>query len=68
MSESGGKNDQNLAELIIAETSTANGRRALACARAFALAERVGCSVGEIGRMCEELNVKIVSCQLGCFK
>ncbi len=39
----------------------------LACRKAFALAGELGLKVAEIGRLCDELNVKITHCQLGCF-
>jgi len=39
----------------------------LPCKKAFALAEEVGCETAEVGRACNELGVKVVECQLGCF-
>ena len=51
-----------------AASSRDDGRRILACAKAFALAEEHGVSVSEIGTVCQEYDIKIVGCQLGCFK
>jgi hypothetical protein len=44
-----------------------DGRR-LACAAAFALAGDYKTEIAEIGRICNENNVKICKCQLGCFE
>ena len=37
------------------------------CARAFQLAEECGLSRARIGKLLNELKIKIVQCQLGCF-
>ncbi|HOB87685.1 MAG TPA: hypothetical protein PKO38_08355 [Bacillota bacterium] len=39
----------------------------LSCRSAFAIAEAAGCSTALVGELCNELKVKIVGCQLGCF-
>ena len=39
----------------------------LPCAMAFKIAREENCSVAEVGELCNELKIKIVSCQLGCF-
>ncbi len=39
----------------------------LLCSKAFAIAAETGLTPAEVGRACNELDVKIVSCQLGCF-
>ncbi|MFO7951729.1 MAG: hypothetical protein R6U91_02830 [Bacillota bacterium] len=39
----------------------------LPCARAFQIASEVGVSTAEVGETCNEMGVKIVNCQLGCF-
>ncbi|MDD5154515.1 MAG: hypothetical protein AB1711_08405 [Thermodesulfobacteriota bacterium] len=39
----------------------------IACAVACKLAEETGVSPVEVGRLIDELNIKIVQCQLGCF-
>ena len=44
-----------------------DGRLVLSCAEAFALADRLGVSIGRIGAACDEKGVKIAKCQLGCF-
>ena len=37
------------------------------CALAFKLAAESGVKIAEIGKMADELEIKITSCQLGCF-
>jgi hypothetical protein len=37
------------------------------CVMAFKIARECNCSVAEVGELCNELKIKIVSCQLGCF-
>ena len=39
----------------------------LACKDALAAAERLGVSPGRIGKLCNEQEIRIVNCQLGCF-
>lgn len=39
----------------------------LNCKKAFILASEVGCSVADVGKTCNEIGVKVVNCQLGCF-
>ncbi len=37
------------------------------CATAFRLAEELGISRKELGNLLNELRIKIIQCQLGCF-
>ncbi len=39
----------------------------LPCAKAFIIAADTGLSLAELGELCNELKVKIIKCQLGCF-
>jgi hypothetical protein len=45
-----------------------DGRLTLACAKAFKVAEQFDAGLSAIGRICNEEGIKIVHCQLGCFK
>jgi hypothetical protein len=45
--------------------SLTNGR--LPCAVAFKIAKELGISVHEVGEVCNNLRIKVSSCQLGCF-
>ncbi|NMB42425.1 MAG: hypothetical protein GX996_10910 [Firmicutes bacterium] len=46
------------------ETSP-NGR--LPCVMAFKIARECDCPIAEVGKLCNELKIKIVGCQLGLF-
>jgi len=37
------------------------------CAAAFRLAEELGLSRNDLGELLNELRIKIIQCQLGCF-
>lgn len=45
--------------------ASAGGR--LTCEKAHELAEELNTSLREIGMICNELQIKISACQLGCF-
>ena len=45
-----------------------DGRKKLACAEAFELAKEFEVEVIEIGRICNQHNIRIRKCQLGCFE
>jgi hypothetical protein len=38
------------------------------CRQLLDLARRTGTSPREIGRLCNEMNIRISNCQLGCFR
>ena len=44
------------------------GKKRLTCVEAFELAKKYDVEIIEIGRMCNQHNIKICKCQLGCFK
>jgi hypothetical protein len=46
----------------------ADGRRTLTCAEAFELAKKLEIEIMEVGRICNQNNIRIRKCQLGCFK
>jgi hypothetical protein len=45
-----------------------DGRRKLACVEAFDMAKTFNVKIVEVGRICNQNNIKICKCQLGCFK
>jgi hypothetical protein len=47
------------------QAAAPNGR--IPCAAAFQLAEELGLTRSRLGELCNELNIKISQCQLGCF-
>ncbi len=54
-------------EQLIAEILKEAKNNRLACERAYAMARELGVPLGDIGALCNELKIKIVQCQLGCF-
>ena len=38
------------------------------CEVLLELAERTGAPAAQIGRLCDEMKIRIGSCQLGCFQ
>lgn len=66
--------DNNKAQLLDAIMKSADarqepdGRKKLTCAEAFELARRFEIEIIEVGRICNQNNVRIRKCQLGCFK
>ena len=44
-----------------------DGRKQLTCAEAFELAKKYEAEIIEIGRICNQNNIRICKCQLGCF-
>jgi hypothetical protein len=43
-------------------------RKQLTCAEAFALAKKHQAKIIEIGNICNQHNIRICKCQLGCFE
>jgi alanyl-tRNA synthetase len=39
----------------------------ISCKKAFEIAESLGVPVRNVGDVIDELGIKIVACQLGCF-
>jgi len=60
--------DTALVEAVLAAAKEVEGRKRMPCAEAFRLAAELGVQPGAIGRICHERNIKIVACQLGCFR
>ncbi|MCJ7786258.1 MAG: hypothetical protein MUP41_20195 [Desulfobacterales bacterium] len=57
--------DRDKLEKVILE-KTKDGR--LPCAMCFKIAEDFGISNNEMGKILNEMKVKISQCQLGCFE
>jgi len=54
---------------IIEESSIKrDGRKVMPCAMAFEISGRYGIPLKEIGAWCDENDIRIVRCQLGCFE
>jgi len=56
-----------LRERLLRDVETVGEKRRLACAKAFRIAKDLDVTLKDISRMCEEENIKISGCQLGCF-
>jgi len=57
-----------LVEAVKRAAVVRDGKQTLPCAQAFKLAEEYDAALSVIGRVCNEQRIKIVHCQLGCFK
>jgi hypothetical protein len=55
--------EQDLKERIMEKQKD----RRIPCMAAFQIAKETGASLQEIGRLLDEMKIKIYSCQLGCF-
>ena len=58
---------EDLINAVLERAQEIDGRKKLACAEAFELAQKFEVEVIEIGRICNRNNVRICKCQLGCF-
>jgi len=61
-------NKKEIRDAVVAASRLSAGRRRLPCAAAFALKEKHGISLKEICGICDKEGIKIVKCQLGCFR
>jgi len=62
--------NQELIDAVLASAKggqQVEGGKKLACAEGFELARRFGAKPIEIGRICNQHNIQICKCQLGCF-
>ena len=57
-----------LVDAVVKAATETDGRKKLPCTSAFRLAERFGVKVMEIGQICNDNDIRIINCQLGCFK
>lgn len=52
---------------IVDEIQKASEKKRLSCEKAHELSRLLEVPPQEIGEICNELNIRIASCQLGCF-
>jgi len=57
----------NIPRLIETLKAQAGVDKRLACADAFRIAQDLDVPLAEVGRACNELGIKMMQCQLGCF-
>lgn len=56
-------------EKLVQDTAVMReGKKILSCAQAVKLSREHDISLKEIGETCNHLGIKIIECQLGCFK
>ncbi len=60
--------NENIKQLINDAIIEKEGKRKLPCAKAFTLVANNAITLKEIAEFCNANNIKISSCQLGCFK
>jgi hypothetical protein len=61
------RRDSMTREKIVEAIQMASKDNRLSCGKAFALTKELNTSIQELGALCNELKIKIVACQLGCF-
>ncbi len=59
--------DADIVAEIAKHADERNGSRYLTCHRAHVIGEELDVSLARIGQLCEQTNVRIAACQLGCF-
>ena len=57
----------NIPRLIETLKTRAGDEKRLGCGEAFKIARDLDVSLAEVGRTCDELGIKMMQCQLGCF-
>ena len=59
---------EELINAVLERAQKSDGKKKLTCAEAFELAQKFKTEIIEIGRTCNQNNIRICKCQLGCFK
>lgn len=59
--------DKKIFEKIDEYCILKEGKKLLSCATAFEMAKELNVDVTAIGRICNQENIKLSNCQLGCF-
>ena len=60
--------DQELLEAIRTETYEEGGKTKLACPKALKIAKQHPVTTRDVGRVCDENEIRLAKCQLGCFE
>lgn len=58
---------EELIKAVLERCQELNGRRTLTCAQALGLAAEWRVTPTQIGRICDQEDIRLGSCQLGCF-
>jgi hypothetical protein len=57
----------NIPRLIETLKANAGDDKHIACEDAFRIARDLDVPLADVGRTCNELGIKVMQCQLGCF-
>ena len=58
---------ERLKELLEQEAKEVDGQKKLTCSQAFKIAAELNIRPKQVGDACNEFNIKLHACQLGCF-
>jgi len=58
---------EKLVNAVLERAHESDGRKRLNCADAFELAKHFEVEIVEVGRICNQQEMRICKCQLGCF-
>ncbi|MCK4237393.1 MAG: hypothetical protein KAX38_09770 [Candidatus Krumholzibacteria bacterium] len=61
-------NAEEIRRIVIEAAVDVDGEKRMPCAKAFVLAGEYSIPLREIGACCNQNDIKICRCQLGCFK
>ena len=61
-------NQERILEAVSGAATQVEGRKTLRCSDALGIASQLDVEPRAIGRICDENQVKIIKCQLGCFE
>ena len=61
-------NREEIQSYIIDNAGDIEGRTCITCSELLSIAAQLNSNPKDIGALCNELNIKIRNCQLGCFK
>jgi len=59
---------EGIKKIVLKAAVEKEGRKRLACAKAYQISQKHSVPLKKIGETCNENNIKIFACQLGCFK
>lgn len=58
---------EEMVKIVLDRSKEVGGRRVLTCAEALSLAGELKVEAKQIGRICDQENIRLGRCQLGCF-
>ncbi len=61
------KSQEELTKAVLERSREVKGRRTLTCTTALELAAELGVKPVRIGCICNQENIRLGGCQLGCF-